>query len=93
MALESLKKIEDALDHDDVTAYKANYEVFKGGLSRHEVAKYYDQWAETGGYDMVSKYNYRINCFKKRNVQKCVIFQQKRFFQIFFIQEIFFNWL
>ncbi|XP_045215009.2 methyltransferase-like protein 27 [Mercenaria mercenaria] len=51
MALESLKKIEDALEQDEVLAYKANYEVFKGGLSRNEIAKYYDKWAETGEYD------------------------------------------
>jgi hypothetical protein len=56
MALESLKKIEEALDHDEVSAYKANFEVFKGGLSRHDIAKYYDKWAETGEYDMVRKF-------------------------------------
>lgn len=36
---------------DDVEAYKANYGVFKGGLSREEIAEYYNKWAETGQYD------------------------------------------
>jgi hypothetical protein len=56
MALESLKKIEEALDKDEVSAYKANFEVFKGGLSRHDIVKYYDKWAETGEYDMVRNF-------------------------------------
>lgn len=51
MALESLKQVEDVLKQDDFVAYKANHEVFKGGLSRNEIAKYYDKWAETGEYD------------------------------------------
>ena len=61
MALESLKNIEDKLGRDEIAAYKANYEVFKGGLSRREVVNYYDKWAESGGYDMVSIYNYTIS--------------------------------
>ena len=40
-------------EHDDVKAYKANHEVFKGGLSKYEVAQYYSKWAEDGLYDEV----------------------------------------
>lgn len=53
MALESLKQVEESLEHDDVIAYKTNFEVFKGGLSKNDIAKYYDKWAETGEYDTV----------------------------------------
>ncbi|XP_053393607.1 uncharacterized protein LOC123563018 [Mercenaria mercenaria] len=51
MALVSIKKKEETMEEDDVLAYQANYEVFKGGLSRHEITKYYDKWAETGEYN------------------------------------------
>jgi len=51
MALESLKRVESNLEEEEVHAYKANYEAFKGGLTKHEVAQYYSQWAENGGYD------------------------------------------
>ncbi|WAQ95579.1 MET27-like protein [Mya arenaria] len=51
MAHETLKKIETEYHTDDVLAYKANYEAFKGGLTKHEVAQYYNKWAETGEYD------------------------------------------
>ena len=43
-----------SLDQDNALAYKANYEVFKGGKTKHEVAQYYDQWAEQGDYDLVN---------------------------------------
>ncbi|KAL4241016.1 Methyltransferase domain [Mactra antiquata] len=51
MALETLKRVESDLREDDVLAYKANYEAFKGGKSKYEIAQYYSQWAESGGYD------------------------------------------
>ena len=55
MALQSYIEFERNNHEDDVEAYKANYGVFKGGLSREEIAEYYNKWAETGQYDTVSQ--------------------------------------
>ena len=53
MALETLGRIEKEFQAEDVEAYKTNYEAFKGGLSKEEIAKYYDKWAGSGEYDAV----------------------------------------
>jgi len=42
----------DSLDQETAMAYKANFEVFKGGKTKHEIAQYYDKWAEQEDYDL-----------------------------------------
>jgi len=48
---ESLKLVESKFSADEVRAYKANFEAYKPGIQKHEVAEYYTKWAESGGYD------------------------------------------
>ena len=53
-AIESaLREFEQNNHPDDVEAYRANHEVFKGGLSKEQIAEYYNNWAESGQYDAV----------------------------------------
>ena len=50
----TLQDYEKTNHPDDIEAYRANHEVFKGGLTKEEIAEYYNNWAESGKYDAVS---------------------------------------
>ena len=55
MALQAYDEFERGNHPDDEEAYRVNYGAFKGGLSREEIAEYYNGWAESGLYDSVRK--------------------------------------
>lgn len=40
-------------EESDTHAYETNASVFKGGMTKQEVAQYYNKWASTGEYDLV----------------------------------------
>ena len=53
MSLQAYAEFERTAPPDEVEAYRANFGAFKGGLSRDELAKYYNEWAEKDLYDVV----------------------------------------
>lgn len=53
MAQQSYLDFERNNSPDEVEAYRTNFGAFKSGLTREEIAEYYNKWADSGMYDVV----------------------------------------
>lgn len=52
MAQQSYLDFERNNSPDEVEAYRTNFGAFKSGLTREEIAEYYNKWADSGMYDV-----------------------------------------